>query len=270
MLRLIVLDVDGVLSPGEAAPLDWAVLQRLAAYNDHARHEVTRPAITLCTGRPAPYVEVLMQAIHGFFPAVYEHGAGLFIPEPYGFKWHPALTPAIQTQLLQLQAGLHQTLVAPGLAYVQPGKSASLSVFATAGITLQALARQVKRLVRDFGHTFSVETGATCVNILVRGLDKAAGVRWLARETAIPLRHMAGVGDARGDVPFMRLLGWCAAPANAHVSVKRVVHYTSAMVLGEHILLGVTVLAELDLMVDCNRYRLAPYQGTWDQPVFRI
>ena len=45
---------------------------------------------------------------------------------------------------------------------------------------------------------------------------------------------------------------------------------TSALVLGEHILLGVTVLEELDLMVDCNRNRLVPYQGTWDQPVFRV
>ena len=44
----------------------------------------------------------------------------------------------------------------------------------------------------------------------------------------------------------------------------------SAMVLGEQILLGVTALEELDLMVDCNRNRLVPYQGTWDQPVFRV
>ena len=42
------------------------------------------------------------------------------------------------------------------------------------------------------------------------------------------------------------------------------------MVLGEHILLGVTVLEELDLMVDCKRNQLVPYQGTPDQPVFRV
>jgi clan AA aspartic protease len=42
------------------------------------------------------------------------------------------------------------------------------------------------------------------------------------------------------------------------------------MILGEQILLGVLVLEGLDLMVDCTRNRLAPYQGTWDQPVFRV
>ena len=44
----------------------------------------------------------------------------------------------------------------------------------------------------------------------------------------------------------------------------------SAMVLGEQILLGVVLLEDLDLMVDCNRNRLVPFQGTWDQPVFRV
>ena len=43
-----------------------------------------------------------------------------------------------------------------------------------------------------------------------------------------------------------------------------------SMVLGEYVLLGVTVLEELDLMVDCNRNRFVPYQGTFDQPVFRV
>jgi hypothetical protein len=42
------------------------------------------------------------------------------------------------------------------------------------------------------------------------------------------------------------------------------------MILGEHILLGITVLEELDFMVDCRRQRLVPSQGTSDQPVFRV
>src|SRR5437870_4533455 len=45
---------------------------------------------------------------------------------------------------------------------------------------------------------------------------------------------------------------------------------TTAMVLSEHVLLGVTVLEELDFAVDTTRQRLIPNQGTWDQPVFRV
>ena len=227
MIRLIVADVDGVLSSGEAASFDFLVLQRLAAVNDRARHEPQQSAVTLCTGRPAPYVEVLMQAIHGFYPAIYEHGAGLYVPEPYGFKAHPALTPVMQAQLMELHARLHDALVATDLAYFQPGKSASLSLFARAGVAMHKVARTAARLARQWGDAFLVEAGATCVNVMVRGLDKAEGVRWLSRETSIPLHAMAGVGDATGDMPFMQLVGWSAAPANAQAAVKQMAHYTS-------------------------------------------
>jgi hydroxymethylpyrimidine pyrophosphatase-like HAD family hydrolase len=227
MIRLIVADVDGVLSPGEAAPFDFAVLQGLAEVNDRARHAPQHPAITLCTGRPAPYVEVLMQAIHGFYPAIYEHGAGLYMPAPYGFKAHPALTPVVQAQLMELHALLYDALVATNLAYFQPGKSASFSLFARAGVTLPEVARTAERLTHQWGDAFLVEVGATCVNVMVRGLDKAEGVRWLARETGIPMHAMAGVGDATGDILFMQLVGWSAAPANAQAAVKQMAHYTS-------------------------------------------
>jgi len=228
MIRLLVLDVDGVLSSGEAAPFDGTVLQRLAAINDRARREPTSPAITLCTGRPAPYVEVLTQIIHGFSPAIYEHGAGLYISEPYGFKWHPSLTPAVHRQLMQLHTILHDALGTTGRAFFQPGKSASFSLLAPPGVSLDEVCREATRLADQFGDTFLVEAGATCVNVLVRGLDKAEGVRWLARETGISLQEMAGVGDAQGDIPFMQLLAWAAAPANAHAAVKQMAHYTSA------------------------------------------
>src|SRR5262249_47283641 len=117
MIRLLVVDVDGVLSFGEAAPFDGTVLQRLAEINDRARHEPACPAITLSPGRPAPYVEVLPQILHGLSPAIYEHGAGLYISEPYGFKWHPSLTPAVHRQLMQFHNILHDALVATNRAF---------------------------------------------------------------------------------------------------------------------------------------------------------
>src|SRR5712692_4167443 len=43
-----------------------------------------------------------------------------------------------------------------------------------------------------------------------------------------------------------------------------------AMVLGDEVLLGVTVLEKLDLLVDCVRQRLIPNPAHPDQPVFRI
>lgn len=227
MIRLVVADVDGVLCHGEGAPLDFTVLQRIAEFNDRARHDPSCPSVTLCTGRPAPYVEVLTQAIHGYYPAIYENGAGLLIPKPYGFKWHPAITAATLARLAQLQTALHDVLVATDLAYFQPGKAASLSLFPRQGTSLRKVYEEAGQLADEFGGEFSVEEAATCVNVIMRGIDKAEGVRWLARETGIPLSDMVGVGDSPSDMKFMQLLGWMAAPANAHEAVKQIAHYTS-------------------------------------------
>lgn len=226
-IRLVVVDVDGVLSHGEAAPLDFAVLQRLAEFNDRARQDPGYPAVTLCTGRPVPYVEVLMQAIHGYYPAVYENGAGLYSPMPYGFKWHPAITRDLQVRLIRVQSLLHDALVDTEQAYFQPGKSASLSLFPCPGVALRQVFAEASRLARGFGDEFSIEEAATCVNVILRGIDKAEGMRWLSRETGIALADMAGVGDSPSDVRFMQLLGWSAAPTNAHASVKQIARYTS-------------------------------------------
>jgi predicted aspartyl protease len=46
--------------------------------------------------------------------------------------------------------------------------------------------------------------------------------------------------------------------------------HEDAMIVGTHVLLGVTALEKMDLMVDTARQRLVPNEGTWDQPVFRI
>jgi clan AA aspartic protease len=43
-----------------------------------------------------------------------------------------------------------------------------------------------------------------------------------------------------------------------------------AMIMGTHVLLGVTVLEKVDLLVDTRGGRLVPNEGTWDQPVFRV
>jgi hypothetical protein len=94
-----------------------------------------------------------------------------------GIRWRHGitLTPATQTRLARLQTLLYEALVAADLAYFQPGKTASLSVFPRAGVPLRQVYDEAGRLARDFGGELSLEEAATCVNLIVRGIDKAEG-----------------------------------------------------------------------------------------------
>lgn len=126
-IRLLVFDVDGVLTRGEAKALDLGLLAELAELNRAARADPARPAATLCTGRPAPYVEALLQAIDGRLPAVYENGCGLYLPAEYRFLPHPKLGDG--RAFAAARRRLRAALVATGRAFIQPGKEHSLSLF---------------------------------------------------------------------------------------------------------------------------------------------
>jgi hydroxymethylpyrimidine pyrophosphatase-like HAD family hydrolase len=224
-IRLLVFDIDGVLTDGEAQALDLSLLARLAAMNRAARQDSVYPAVTLCTGRPAPYVELMLQAIDGHLPAVFENGAGLYLPDGYRFLPHPelgnsAVMPAVHHRL-------EQTLTRAGLAYFQPGKIYSLTLFATDPAETFTLHSRTADALGELNDHVELVYSSSCLNILPRGIHKGKGLSFLARQTGYQTADMLGVGDSDVDVPFLPLVGYSAAPANANAAVRQLVHYVA-------------------------------------------
>jgi hypothetical protein len=224
-IRLIVFDIDGVISRGEAAALDLDLLERLAGMNRRARTDSTRPAVTLCTGRPAPYVELMLQAIDGHLPGIFENGAGLYVPENYQFLPHPRLPYGIDMKAVRhtLEAGLVQT----GRAYFQPGKEYTLTLFAHDPAETDRLLDWAAAALGPLRETVDLVSSISCINVLPRGVDKGRGLEFLAEKTGYHVAEMLGVGDSDVDLPFLDLVGYSAAPANAVPEVKRLVHYVA-------------------------------------------
>src|SRR5439155_14360527 len=109
------------------SPLNFPVFQQLQKLNAQAAEDPTVPGISLCSGRPEPYVELMVQAIGGYLPAVWENGAGLYLPAEYRFKLHPLLDDRRLEAFAQARALVAEALVRPGLARPQPGKEVSIS-----------------------------------------------------------------------------------------------------------------------------------------------
>ena len=231
-LRLVVVDVDGCLTPGEGKPWNFKAFRFIAELNRRAREDPTLPAVTLCTGRQEPYVEVLMQAIDAHMPGIYENGGGLYFPRAYRFVESPFITPEMKKALAEAKEALRRKIVEAGLGYFQPGKEVSLTLYPH-GVSVRKLHRAVAEIIRASDLPLEAEEGATCVNVLPRGVDKGTGVRWLSEETGIPLEEMGGIGDAASDLKFLRLMGFAAAPANAAPEVKAKADYVSPYEDGE-------------------------------------
>ncbi len=234
--KLIVTDIDGCIGLGEGRPYELETLARLARMNRAAQQGERAPAVTLCTGRPAAYVDAMMQVIDGFLPAVYENGAGLYFPENYRFVWNHAIPASARKTIAQARELIEAEVVQPGIGYLQPGKEMSITMLAMPGYSLDQVGRAARAALDGWNLPCNVEVSVTTVEIRLGGLDKGAGVKWLASETAIPLAEMVGVGDARGDLVFLDLLGAAAAPANADAEVRARVDYVSPYEYGRGLL----------------------------------
>jgi HAD superfamily hydrolase (TIGR01484 family) len=223
---LALVDIDGCLTPGEAGDWNWEALQAIRSLNRRARRGEAVPAVTLCTGRQEPYVEVFMQAIGAYLPGVYENGCGLYFPDDYRFIEHPSIAAPVREALVAAKATLRQ-VITTGLGYFQPGKETSLTLYPLPGTSVSHLHQAVLDALTGHGSLLTVQASVSCVDVTPAGVDKGAGARWLSEETDIPLTHMGGIGDSGSDLKFLRLVGQSAAPANAAAEVKAAVDYVS-------------------------------------------
>ena len=226
-LRLVVVDVDGCLTPGEARPWNFEALKYIAQLNRRAQEDATKVAVTLCTGRQEPYVEVLMQAIDAHLPGIYENGGGLYFPRDYRFVENPIITTEMREALVGIKATLQREVIEAGLGYFQPGKEVSLTLYPLDKVSVHRLYLATAKALATCNAGYIAQESVSCVDVVPKGIDKGGGVRWLSQETGISLDQIGGIGDSVSDLKFLSILGCSAAPANAAGEVKTRVDYVS-------------------------------------------
>ena len=222
-----MIDIDGCLTPGEGQPWNFEALKYIARLNRRAQEDAANLAATLCTGRQEPYVEVLMQAIDAHLPGIYENGGGLYFPRDYRFVENPLITAAMREALAGIKATLQREIVETGLGHFQPGKEVSLSLYPLDQISVHELYLATVEALATCQAGYVAHESVSCVDVVPKGVDKGAGVRWLSRETGIPLDQIGGIGDSASDLTFLSIIGCSAAPANAADEVKAAVDYVS-------------------------------------------
>jgi hypothetical protein len=193
--------------------------------NKAARKDPSRPAVTLGTGRPAPYVEALLQAIDGHLPALFEHGTGLYVPDGYRFLPNPAMGDPAEFEVVRLR--LKEAIVQTGRAFFQPGKEYSLSLFAHDPTETGTLYDLAVAALGPLQKTVDLLYSTSCLNVMPRGIHKGKGIEFLADQTGCALEEMLGVGDSDVDLPFLARVGHSAAPANANPEIKQLVQYVA-------------------------------------------
>jgi len=226
-IRLFVFDIDGCLSGGSFTHFLPRALDTLRTLNARAAADPATPAVTVCTGRPQPYVECFLQTIGGTMPALCEGGTVLFDPHTHGVYTHPAFGRREAQVLEHLRRDIQRELVGESIM-LEPGKVTHLTLIVTPPHSPAEVLPAARAIAARFGDEFLVDTTRICVHFLFRHLHKGTGVTWLSERTGIAAAQMAGMGDARPDTSFLELVGIAGAPANAHDDVKTIAHFVSS------------------------------------------
>lgn len=215
-IRVFACDIDGCLAAVDHAPYDLERLHAIAELNRASAGDPSIPALTFVTGRPHGYVDAFMQALEVRLPASFENGAGLATRLPYR-AW---LSPAVERGR-QLVTDAERLLGERDDVFVQLGKVASLSVFPTdPAWPVPDLTRALQDLLDRHGLPLDVDPSTGCVNLLLRGIDKATGFLDLCEVEGLDPAQVAGIGDASGDLPWLRHCAASFAPTNALPEVR--------------------------------------------------
>lgn len=223
----IICDVDGCLGPESTAPLDAPALAVLAEHNRRAIREGDRPVLTLCSGRPQPFVEALGRLLsNSVLPSIAEMGVWLFDPRGNRYLLDPAILPEHLAAVREAERWVLRELGAEGVV-IQPCKTASMSLWHPDTAWLLTLKPRLVEVFAREGWPLRVSSTVAWINCDLAHVNKDTGIARLLDITGLRKERLAGVGDTLGDLAIRRSVAYFACPSNADPELARHADYVS-------------------------------------------
>jgi hydroxymethylpyrimidine pyrophosphatase-like HAD family hydrolase len=216
----VFCDIDGCLGPESHEPMDARALARLADHNRRALDLRDLPVVTLCSGRPQPFVEALCRFIaNTSIPCVCENGVWVYDPRNQGFFRDPAITSDHLAWVRDATIYLERDWIPKGLV-IQPGKAASISLWHPDTPTLRAALPLLERRFADEGWRFRLSMTVAWINCDLAHVSKGTGINRVLAMTDLDPTRCAGIGDSLSDLAIADRVALFAIPANADPRLK--------------------------------------------------
>lgn len=222
MIKLFITDLDGCLSyPFE--PPAWELLGSIRELNRKSLNDETIPPLSICSGRPLPYVEAVAQLLDVRVPVVFESG-GMYELASNRIFQNGTFDEEAQESINTLKQWLRDVIITrfpDGMleftkmmdaGFVHPKAEAVKEAFPV-----------IKKFVEERYPRFEVHRTDVSVNIILTENNKRAGIGKICHKLGIKPEEVAYIGDSGGDIPALEIVGRSFAPSNANVQVKEIV-----------------------------------------------
>jgi hydroxymethylpyrimidine pyrophosphatase-like HAD family hydrolase len=211
----VICDIDGCLGPESAAPMDAPLLTKIAEHNILATTRGDRPVLTVCSGRPQPYAEAMCRFLaNSAVPCVAENGVWLYDPRDNRFLIDPAITSADRKAVREASAWVETELLPRGVI-IQPGKTASISLWHPDTAFLMGLMPAIRATFEKHGWNLRVSNTVAWINCDLQHVSKGSGIRRLLEICHFEKSRLAGIGDQLSDLAIRDNVAFFACPSNA-------------------------------------------------------
>ncbi len=231
-IRLIISDVDGCMSPEESVSWEFEPFAEFCRRSRLASEgKSTLAPMTLCTGRPQPYVEALMKVLDIRYPAVCENGAVIYDLPTNEASYAPGVTAQKIHHLRDVRCFIEDHILPRHpKAIIQFGKEAQLSVYSHDPSIFPEIQGQLGDFLKAHsGPELIITASHFYLNISLAGANKGSAIRHIMQELRLTRDEVAGIGDTVGDLPLRKEVAFFACPANATADVKAVADYVSPL-----------------------------------------
>ena len=221
MIKLFITDLDGCLTKPFHTP-NWDHISEIRKLNAQSREDDAVPPISICSGRPLPYVEAVAQWLDIRVPVVFEN-AGLYELSTYNIEVAPVFDERAKEEVADLKSWLRSEIIPR-----YPGMELEFFKLMDAGlihVDKEVIDDAYPRIVdhiSDAFERFEAHKTDISINIILKENNKRDGIRMLCKSLDIEPSEVAYIGDSSGDIPGLQLVGHAFAPKNAISPVKEV------------------------------------------------
>lgn len=220
MIKLFITDLDGCISMPFISP-DWNLVSKVKSYSNQSKTDSTVPALTMCSGRPLPYVEAVAQWLDVYHPMLFESGGGIYDMQKNRLHWHPTFDDERERELGELKIWLRKNFIEKYPHTIPEfAKRTDSGIINQEPKVIYETYPQIVEFVEKNYPNFEVHYTPVSINVISKSTNKGEGIKFLCELLELELREVAFIGDTSGDIPALKVVGHPFAPNNAKDYVK--------------------------------------------------
>lgn len=207
----VLLDIDGCITDGKNQPMDVFSCYKLQQYIKQNQLNVL-----LCTGRSATYVEAICQLLHINHWCICENGCYLYHPITDEILINPTISLESLNHLKDLEILLNHQKHQENFN-IELGKEVCISL----NPINESITSLYQRIRQKLDLTWvDITHSATAVDITPKNINKGDGYDFWYHQVNQKGIQTIGIGDSKGDIPFLNKSNIVACPNNASQEVK--------------------------------------------------